>query len=71
MKIGIIGFGQMGSGAAHNLNKKHDLFIYDKFKSDSHSIKSFCSVEKIFSNCQITCSFLPNDKILINSHENK
>ena len=71
MKIGIIGYGQMGSGAAHNLNKKHDLFIYDKFKSDSNSIKSFCSVEKIFSNCKITCSFLPNDKILINAHENK
>jgi len=29
MKIGIIGYGQMGSGAAYNLNKKHDLFIYD------------------------------------------
>ncbi len=41
MKIGIIGYGQMGSGAAYNLNKKHDLFIYDKFKSDSHGIKSF------------------------------
>ena len=27
MKIGIIGYGQMGSGAAYNLNKKHELYI--------------------------------------------
>tara|TARA_B100000686_G_C16173438_1_gene657426 strand:+ start:59 stop:310 length:252 start_codon:yes stop_codon:yes gene_type:complete len=72
MKIGIIGCGQMGSGASYNLKKKHELFIYDKFKkSNGHSIKSFSTVEKIFSNCTITFSFLPNDKTLIDAHENK
>ena len=71
MNIGIIGYGQMGSGAAFNLNKKHDLFIYDKFKNDKNKIKQFCKVEEIFSNCQVSFSFLPNDKILINAHENK
>jgi len=48
MKIGIIGYGQMGSGAAYNLNKKHDLFIYDKFKSDSHVLNHFVRLRKFF-----------------------
>ena len=71
MNIGIIGYGQMGSGAAYNLSKKHDLFIYDKYKNEKNKNKQFCTVEEIFSNCQVTFSFLPNDKILINAHENK
>ena len=71
MNIGIIGYGQMGSGAAYNLDKNHDLFIYDKYKNEKNKNKQFCTVEEIFSNCQVTFSFLPNDKILINAHENK
>ena len=71
MNIGIIGYGQMGSGAAYNLDKNHDFFIYDKYKNEKNKNKQFCTVEEIFSNCQVTFSFLPNDKILINAHENK
>ncbi len=57
MNIGIIGYGQMGSGAAYNLSKKHDLFIYDKFKKDRQKIKQFTTVKEIYSNCQITFHF--------------
>tara|TARA_Y100001970_G_scaffold113048_1_gene141053 strand:+ start:1079 stop:1942 length:864 start_codon:yes stop_codon:yes gene_type:complete len=71
MNIGLIGFGQMGSGAAYNLNKKYKVLIYDKDKEKIKNAKSFSTVEEIFKKCQVSISFLPNDKILMDAHMNK
>lgn len=41
MKIGVVGVGIVGGATAKVLEKKHELFLYDKFKPE------YCSEEKL------------------------
>ena len=57
MKIGLIGFGQMGTGAAYNLKKKYEVLIYDKDKDKVKNSKSFQLLKKFLKNAKFPFLF--------------
>jgi UDPglucose 6-dehydrogenase len=56
MKIGIIGVGIVGGTTAKVLEKKHELFLYDKFKSEYNSEKR---LEDLALNSEVTFICVP------------
>ncbi|MBI4706987.1 MAG: pyrroline-5-carboxylate reductase [Candidatus Omnitrophica bacterium] len=47
MKIGIIGFGNMGSVMAQNLRDYHEVFVFDKDKTKIQGLKGIAAVDNI------------------------
>jgi UDPglucose 6-dehydrogenase len=56
MKIGIIGVGIVGGATAKVLEKKHELFLYDKFKPEYQSEKN---LENLVGNSEIIFICVP------------
>ncbi|OGJ16239.1 hypothetical protein A3K74_03375 [Candidatus Pacearchaeota archaeon RBG_13_33_26] len=49
MKIGVVGVGIVGGATAKVLGKTHELFLYDKFKSEYNSLEN---LRKLAENCE-------------------
>lgn len=56
MKIGVVGVGIVGGATAKVLGKKHELFLYDKFKPEYNSEKN---LERLVKNSEVIFVCVP------------
>lgn len=56
MKIGVVGVGIVGGATAKVLEKKHEIFLYDKFKPEYNSEKN---LEKLVKNSEVIFVCVP------------
>jgi UDPglucose 6-dehydrogenase len=56
MKIGVVGVGIVGSATAKVLERKHELFLYDKFKQEYNSKKN---LEEVVDNSEVIFVCVP------------
>ncbi|MDD5012089.1 MAG: hypothetical protein PHQ66_00355 [Candidatus Nanoarchaeia archaeon] len=56
MKIGVVGVGIVGGATAKVLEKKHDIYLYDKFKPEYNSEKN---LEKLIINSEVIFICVP------------
>ena len=56
MKIGVVGVGIVGSATAKVLEKKHEVFLYDKFKPEYNSEKNW---ENLVLNSEVIFLCVP------------